>query len=363
MGKRLAVLGSVLLSLIVTGCGVANQASTARLPTTVHTLSHSQSVGSAPRSPSVSGLTSLASGGPWHIATMSFQSAQEGVVVASNTKDVAIFQTEDSGQRWIQTGTWPMVNTSAIPTQVDELGTPIAVSFYNKRDGMAEWYQEAAAGQMWVDIGYTTNGGRTFTLTATHVKLWDGSNSLVMTGPKAAWLANSEDAALTDDILVTHDGGAKWQRLSLVMPVKALGALATAIRVRGSQAASVVTVLAGTKRDQDLAVDEFTTDAGIHWRSLDLPSTGLTGSLLGSRESTAAYWSSETQWVLASLPDGKVDLLTYNASKKEWLRQTVPTQHPTLIVLVGPQTGYMAGEQHIWETINGGESWTVLASL
>ena len=37
---------------------------------------------------------------------------------------------------------------------------------------------------MWVDVGLTTTGGRTWTLVARHLSVSDGPNCLTMTGPR-----------------------------------------------------------------------------------------------------------------------------------------------------------------------------------
>lgn len=117
-----------------------------------------------------SGPVSARPADPWLISAINCQSAQDGVVTAANAHRVAIFRTTGGGHRWTAVGTWPSTGVSKTKA-LEQLGAPLAISFSNARDGLAEWYQDAAAEKMWVAIGWTTKGGRVWTLVTKHLAL------------------------------------------------------------------------------------------------------------------------------------------------------------------------------------------------
>ncbi len=377
MVRHLAIAGAAVLgSLMLAGCGVGTDSVVAPHPlpsvpdipsTSLASVSSRTSTTSGASPNSLTGMRASsgsprAPAGPWQISAINFQSVQDGVVAGSNAHHVAIFRTTDGGDHWTRVSEWPYVSVSHIPNAMDQLGAPIAIAFYNNQDGMAEWYQEAAAEQMWVDIGRTTTGGRTWTLMATHVRIWDGPNALVMTGNQSAWLANGANIGPEAYILRTADGGQRWSRRTDLLG-KALGTQAIALDVRRSGNAVLMAALPGSTNATNRILDQFTTNDGQTWRTVPVPSTGLVGNLNGGRGLNGAYWSPEFQWVLAAgSGTGPTQIFSYDAINKRWNPLSTPSE-PQQIVLVGKQTGYFASTFGVWKTTDGGTSWVALPPL
>lgn len=379
MVRHLAIAGTVVLgSLMLAGCGAGPHSLAASQPLSSPSAIPSASsagVSSGPstspaRAPSPSTVVHASSGpvgaglvGPWQISAINFRSAQDGVVAASNAHHVAIFRTTDGGHEWIRAGTWPAAGASHPANALEQLGAPLTISFYNARDGLAEWYQDAAVGQMWVDIGRTTNGGRTWTLVTKHLALSDGPNALVMTGRRSAWLANGSMEGPGGSLLQTTDGGRHWARRTEHFPGKTVGTQAVSLHLGRSGSAVLMTTLAGLSRQTNVVVDQSTINSGQTSRTVRMPIGGLPRFLVESRGLNDAYWSSDAQWVLAEgNGNGPIRIFSYDAATKRWRPLTTPAQ-PQQIVLVGAKTGYFTSASGVWKTVNGGKSWVALPPL
>ncbi len=259
MVRHFSMASSVLLGgLLLGGCGV-----TSHPPAALHPASSSPNI--TPASPSA------VDSGPWQISAINFASAQDGVVAASNAHHVAIFRTSDGGHHWTLADTWTSADVAHLPTTLEQLGAPLTISFHHTRDGMALWYQEAAAGQMWVDIGRTTNGGRSWTLVTKHLLLSDGPNTLVMTGRRSAWLVNGAMGGPEVAVLRTTDSGRYWTRRTKHFPGKTVGTQGVALHLGRPGSAVLMTALAGFSRQTNMVVDQFTTNAAQTWRTVRVP--------------------------------------------------------------------------------------------
>lgn len=355
---------------MLVGCGAGSHSLAASpSPSSPSAIPSASSTGppSAPSSPTgrraSSGPSIASPAGPWKISAINFRSAQDGVLAASHAHRVAIFRTTDGGYDWTRLGTWPSAGASPSPNGFERLGAPLTISFYNARDGLAEWYQDAAVGQMWVDIGRTTNGGRTWTLVTKHLSLSDGPNALVMTGRRSAWLVNGSMEGPGESLLQTTDGGRRWTRRTEHFPGKTVGTQAVTLHVGRSGSAVLMTTLAGLSRQTNVVVDQFAINSGQTSRTVRVPISGLPRFLVESRGLNDAYWSPDAQWVLAEgNGNGPIRIFSYDAATKGWRPLTTPTQ-PQQIVLVGAKTGYFTSASGVWKTVNGGKSWVALPPL
>ncbi|MCY0877603.1 MAG: hypothetical protein OWU84_01480 [Firmicutes bacterium] len=251
----------------------------------------------------------------------------------------------------------------ARPSSQAQVGVPIALAFYNADDGFVESFENAAVGQMWVDILYTTTGGRTWKVMVRNLSLWDGPNALVMTGPDEAWLVNGSMEAPAVTVLHTTDGGRHWTRRAEDVPGHAVGIAAVDLRPDALGGAVLMVSLAGVQPRTNIVADQAITPTG-QWGSIRrLPNEGLPKFLFGNRGLSAVYWSLDTQWVLAeSTANGPVELYRYDDAAGRWLLLPTPAS-PQQIVLAGPTTGYLATNARLWKTVNGGAAWVALPPL
>ncbi len=183
-----------------------------------------------------------------------------------------------------------------------------------------------------------------------------------MTGNQSAWLANGANIGPEAYILQTADGGRRWTRRTDLLG-KALGTQAVALDMKPPRNAVLMTALPGSTAETNRILDQFTTDAGQTWRTVQVPGAGLAGILTGGRGLNGAYWSPEFQWVLAAAgSNGPTQIFSYDAAKKRWSPLPTPSE-PQQIVLVGAQTGYFASASGVWKTTDGGTSWVALPPL
>lgn len=371
MARYLGVASTILLlSIPLSACGVHPHPISALPPSSL--VAHSPSPSPSASSDSTGSTTAVSSASTshgrtattrWHISSINFNSSQDGVVAASDAQRAAIFRTIDGGSHWSQVGSWPLVDVSHRPTTLEQLGAPLALSFYNSNDGLAEWYQAAQASQMWVDIGRTINGGRTWTLVAKHLAVSDGPNTLVMTASRSAWLVNGAMAGPLVFTLHTIDGGQHWTRRQDPLPTHTVGTAGVDLHRQRNGNTVLMTSLQGISRQTNVIVDQSANNSNKTWHTRKIPVTGLPRFLIEHRGLSDAYWSPSSQWVLAEASGaGPIRIFSYSAAHRRWAPLTTPAQ-PAQIVLTGANVGFFTDGSRIWKTTNGGNSWQLLPPL
>ncbi len=286
-------------------------------------------------------------------------SAQESATAVNTT---VVFGTADGGRTW---------------TESARLRAPGIVSLLSFTDAEHGWLvldEGAAMGQDAVRMYRTADGGRQWSLTAASPPLDSGASGGIpdtcdKTGVSFAtattgWLTSGCTVGLTDELLVSHDGGVSWAPQPLPLPAGVCGEGCSLTGPRFADGTGFLTVGVAGGTPSLLA----TRNLGRSWTRLPLPAdTGWYPRITFFTPSAGILVPAGAQGTL-----GDVCYTTSNGGRS-WtpVRQgTHFTQLGASINFVSPAVGFtwiLGGDvtsgsaPAMYQTANSGRTWKSFA--
>ena len=249
-----------------------------------------------------------------------------------------VFSTRDGGQNWSKAE----LNSNLMDSPGFPMN-PAGLVFIDPQHGWMSWHWAMMNSRVSA-MAATQDGGKTWK----QLPPPPSSGPMQFLSPSDGWIIGGSEGqegipVVEDDALwVTHNGGVKWEPVSVPLPAgsSATGAHFLAARFKNKREGRVAAVLYSSESEPNNRYFEFVTrDAGRSWRSIEFTGSNSYAVIGGD----FLYWS-EFQ----------------SSSRKQQLRTTTTLIDSTLPLGLSPEGGFGVFGFHDklrgWATFKNGPS-------
>jgi photosystem II stability/assembly factor-like uncharacterized protein len=279
-----------------------------------------------------------------------------------------VFATRDGGLTW----------TESAPLRA--MGAPSQLSFTDPLHGWLLWDEGAAMGRDPVRVYRTADGGAHWSLTAQSPPMNSDSSAgipvdcdktgITFASATAGWMSGDCAAGLSGELLVSRDGGVRWEPQELPVPASACaGTDCVLTGPEFTDGTGFVTVAA----DRGATTLLVTRDLGQTWLSVPMPAGYATGQYPYPR---IKFFDPEHGVMVSAGSQGTIGTVFYTTSDGGQAWAAVPqgvhfSQTGTAVDFVSPLVGFAwvpggdtqgSSPPAVYETTNSGRTWTAFSA-
>lgn len=295
-----------------------------------------------------------------NVQAIDLASDQQGWMITDQSahgyvESTTLYHTADWGKQWQVVARYAkhdavIRGVAALAFSSPHLGTALA--------GLG-----VAMGHAQYQILRTNNGGRTWSPTAT---IWmpSGSVTLSMLSATQGVIVGGPGGGTREVAVMTKNGGRHWTPTPLPAPSPLqIGASLSATRLAFSSLRDGFVVNAygqmnAAKHMVPILQELLTRTGGRTWQQKSLPTKALMGTI------TALSFSSPTTgWVALYSMRRNQTVIESTVDQGQFWRVLRLSGHPSIagavsvIDQINAETGCVAASNHLWCSVNGGQSW------